>query len=182
MRRIARTWVAHCGGKRRPSVGGNSPMRGETIWTVAPWSVSQRWAPRISTSSTPLVQQMAMRLPLSRLGSDGGSNRKFLSSRFNSPSAVVRSSVEMDGTGDEDVSCCIRWTAAAWMVLLIFVLLKEVDPTSESDLLEGTDLLGQRSLDRQPPSVPAAALDRDESVQDASNRGDGPRQTVHVPS
>ena len=104
IRRIANTCVAHCGGKRRPSVGWNSPMRGETMWTVAPCSVSQRCAPRISTSSTPLVQQMATRLPFSKLGSDGGSNRKLLSSRLSSPSAVTRSSVEIDGTGEEDIS------------------------------------------------------------------------------
>jgi hypothetical protein len=54
------------------------------------------------------------------LGSEGGLKRKVLSSRFSSPSAVVRSSVEIEGTGEEDISCCIRWKAAAWEGLLIF--------------------------------------------------------------
>ena len=30
-----------------------------------------------------------------------------------SPSAVVSSSVEIDGTGDADISCCMRWKAVA---------------------------------------------------------------------
>jgi hypothetical protein len=39
-----------------------------------------------------------MRLPLRRSGVEGGSKRKWCSSRFNSPSAEAKSSVEIDGT------------------------------------------------------------------------------------
>jgi hypothetical protein len=67
----------------------------------------------ISTSSTPLAQQMAMRLSFSRLGSPVGPKRNVFNSRFSSPSAVVSSSVEIDGTGEVVISCCMRWKEAA---------------------------------------------------------------------
>src|SRR6185503_16461544 len=171
---MASTWVAHCGGKRRPSVGWNSPMRGETIWTVAPCSLSQRWAPMISTSSTPLVQQMATRLPLSRVGFEGGSNRKALSSWFSSPSAVTRSSVEIDGTGEVDISCCMRVTCVA--CVLIF---HAPQRGSERNLLERAGLFGERDLDRQPLHRAGAveAVDARHRLQDVGGilgRGDRP--------
>src|SRR5262252_2503233 len=115
IRRMASTCVSAMGGKRRPMLSGNGPIRGATMCTVAPCSRNQRMDPRISTSSTPLVQQIATRFPSSRCGSEGGSNRKWLSSRFSSPSAMERSSVEIDGTGEADMSCCMRASAACWV-------------------------------------------------------------------
>ena len=53
-------------------------------------------------------------LALEQAGIGRRVERKSLSSRLNSPSAVVSSSVEMDGTGDVDISCCMRWKAVAW--------------------------------------------------------------------
>src|SRR4030095_5572409 len=87
-------------------------MRGDTTCTVAPCSVSQRIEPVISTSSTPFVQQIAMVFPLRSPGFDGGSKRKWYSSRFRSPSAVTRSSVEIDGTGEEVIKSLERRSAA----------------------------------------------------------------------
>ena len=87
-------------------------MRGDTTCTVAPCSVSQRIDPVISTSSTPLVQQIAMVLPFSSAELDGGSKRKWCSSRFNSPSAVVSSSVEIDGTSAGVIKVWARRIAA----------------------------------------------------------------------
>src|SRR6185369_3165414 len=136
-------------------------MRGETICTVAPCSLSQRWAPRISTSSTPLVQQIAIFLPFKRFGFDGGSNRKALSSRLSSPSAVTRSSVEIDGTGEVDINCCMRLTWPDWGSSLIF-------RAPLRRLFEGF-------------STAAAVQHRDQAGQRTGDHRDGPGEAVHVP-
>src|SRR6188768_4562328 len=132
-------------------------MRGETMCTVAPCSVSQRSEPRISTSSTPLVQQIAMRLPRSRPGSVAGSKRKALSSRLSSPSAVVSSSVEIDGTGEVDISCCMRWKAVACGGNAVVISSVSREWTRRRNTDWGMALRGQPRVD--PAAIGAARLD-----------------------
>ena len=69
---------------------------------------------------------------------------------------MVRSSVEIDGTGEEDMNCCIRLKAAAWDVLFIFHAPERSWSwffrfrISEGNFLEGADLVGKRGFDWQP--------------------------------